>query len=219
MSLTLHFHPLASYCHKVLIALYENDTPFTPNLVDLGNEAERAALLKLWPIGKFPVLRDDARDQTLPESTVIIEYLDRYYPGRTRFIPEDADRAREVRLRDRIYDFYVHEPMQKIVGDRIRPQGKGDPHGVEEAKARLRTSYAMIDQEMAGQNWATGEAFSLADCAAAPALFYANEVMPFGETHRNVAAYLGRLKARTSYARVLKEAEPYFAMFPREARS
>ncbi len=101
MSLTLHFHPLASYCHKVLIALYENETPFAPNLVDLGNEAERAALLKLWPIGKFPVLRDDARDQTIPESTVIIEYLDRYYPGRTRLIPADADRAREVRLRDR----------------------------------------------------------------------------------------------------------------------
>ncbi|SHK22509.1 glutathione S-transferase [Bradyrhizobium lablabi] len=219
MSLTLHFHPLASYCHKVLTALYENETPFTANMVDLGNEAERAALLKLWPIGKFPVLRDDARDDTVPESTVIIEYLDRYYPGRTRFIPEDADRARQVRLRDRFYDLYVHEPMQKIVGDRIRPQGKADPHGVEEAKARLRTSYAMIDREMAGQSWAMGEAFSLADCAAAPALFYANEVMPFGDAHRNVAAYFDRLKARPSYARVLREAEPYFAMFPREARS
>jgi glutathione S-transferase len=217
MSLTLHFHPLASYCHKVLIALYENGTPFAPNLVDLGNEAERAALLKLWPIGKFPVLRDDARDQTIPESTVIIEYLDRYYPGRTRLIPADADRAREVRLRDRFYDLYVHEPMQKIVGDRLRPEGNKDPHGVEEAKARLRTSYGMIDREMAGRTGVMGEAFSLADCAAAPALFYANEVMPFGDTHQNVAAYFGRLKARPSYARVLKEAEPYFAMFPREA--
>ena len=217
MSLTLHFHPLASYCHKVLIALYENETPFAPNLVDLGNEAERAALLKLWPIGKFPVLRDDARDQTIPESTVIIEFLDRYYPGRTRLIPADADRAREVRLRDRFYDLYVHEPMQKIVGDRLRPEGNKDPHGVEEAKARLRTSYGMIDREMAGRTWVMGEAFSLADCAAAPALFYANEVMPFGDTHQNVAAYFGRLKARPSYARALKEAEPYFAMFPREA--
>jgi glutathione S-transferase len=219
MSLTLHFHPLASYCHKVLVALYENETPFTANLVDLGNEAERAALLKLWPLGKFPVLRDDARDDTVPESTVIIEYLDRYYPGRTRFIPEDADLASEVRLRDRFYDLYVHEPMQKIVGDRLRPADKKDPHGVEEAKARLRTSYGMIDQAMAGQSWAVGEAFSLADCAAAPALFYANEVLPFGDEHRNVAAYLDRLKARPCYARVLKEAEPYFAMFPREARS
>ena len=217
MSLTLHFHPLASYCHKALIALYENDTPFTPNIVDLSNESERAALLKLWPIGKFPVLRDDARNQTIPESTVIVEYLDRHYPGRTQFIPADADSAWPTRLRDRFYDLYVHEQMQKIVGDRLRPSGKKDPHGVEEARARLRTSYRMIDDEMAAQTWAAGDAFSLADCAAAPALFYANEVIPFGETHKNVAAYFDRLKARPSYARVLKEAEPYFAMFPREA--
>ena len=217
MSLTLYFHPLASYCHKALIALYENDTPFTPNIVDLSNESERAALLKLWPIGKFPVLRDDARNQTIPESTVIVEYLDRHYPGRTQFIPADADSAWPPRLRDRFYDLYVHEQMQKIVGDRLRPSGKKDPHGVEEARARLRTSYRMIDDEMAAQTWAAGDAFSLADCAAAPALFYANEVMPFGETHKNVAAYFDRLKARPSYARVLKEAEPYFAMFPREA--
>jgi glutathione S-transferase len=215
MSLTLHFHPLASYCHKVLIALYENDTPFTPNRVDLSSASERAALLKLWPIGKFPVLVDDARNQTLPESTVIIEYLDRHYPGGTRFIPADADGALQTRLRDRFYDLYVHEPMQKIVGNRMRPEGNKDPHGVEEARARLRTSYGMIDQEMATRKWAMGEAFSLADCAAAPALFYANEVMPFGDTHRNIAAYFGRLKARPSYARVLKEAEQYFAMFPR----
>jgi glutathione S-transferase len=217
MSLTLHFHPLASYCHKVLIALYENDTPFAPKLVDLGNETERAALLKLWPIGKFPVLTDDARNQTVPESSAIIEYLDRYYPGRTPLIPADVDGAWQTRLRDRFYDHYVHEPMQKIVGDRIRPDGKKDPHGVEEARARLRTSYAMIDREMATRTWAMGEGFSLADCAAAPALFYANEVMPFGEGHASVAAYFGRLKERPSYARVLKEAEPYFAMFPKEA--
>jgi glutathione S-transferase len=217
MSLTLHFHPLASYCHKALIALYENETPFTANLVNLGDETERAALLKLWPIGKFPVLGDEARNQTVPESTVIIEYLDRYYPGSTKFIPADADRAWQARLRDRFYDLYVHEPMQKIVGDRLRAEGKKDPHGVEEARARLRTSYGMIDREMAARTWAMGEAFSLADCAAAPALFYANEVMPFGESHGNVTAYFGRLKARPSYARVLKEAEPYFAMFPREA--
>lgn len=215
MSLTLHFHPLASYCHKVLIALYENDVSFTPNRVDLSSESERAVLLKLWPIGKFPVLRDDARSQTVPESTVIIEYLDRYYPGRTRFIPLDFDAAWQTRLRDRFYDLYVHEPMQKIVGDRLRPEGNKDPHGVEEAKARLRTAYGMIDQQMAMQTWAMGEAFGLADCAAAPALFYANEVMPFGEGCGNLAAYFGRLKARPSYARVLEEAEPYFAMFPR----
>jgi glutathione S-transferase len=215
MSLHFYFHPLASYCHKALIALYENDTPFEAVFVDLGQEAERAALLKLWPIGKFPVLRDDARDQIVPESTVVIEYLDRYYPGHTRFIPAEPDRAWQARLRDRFYDLYVHEPMQKIVGDRLRPDGSKDPHGVAEAKARLRASYDIIEREMATQTWAAGEAFGLADCSAAPALFYANEVMPFGETHPEVAAYFDRLKARPSYARVLKQAEPYFAMFPR----
>lgn len=216
MSLTLHFHPLASYCHKVLIALYENDTPFAPNKVDLSDQGERAALLQLWPIGKFPVLCDGARGETIPESSVIIEYLDCHYPGATRFIPGDADRARQTRLRDRFYDLYVHEPMQKIVGDRLRPEGNKDPHGVEEARARLGTSYGMIDAEMAARTWAMGDEFSLADCAAAPSLFFANEVMPFSAGHESIAAYLGRLKARPSFARVLKQAEPYFAMFPRE---
>jgi len=215
MSLTLYFHPLASYCHKVLIALYENDTPFQPINVDLSNASERAALLQLWPIGKFPVLRDDARDQTLPESTVIIEYLDRHYPGRTRFLSDDADLALQTRLRDRFYDLYVHEPMQKIVGDRMRSPDKKDPLGVEEARTRLSTSYGMIDREMSERSWAIGDAFSLADCAAAPALFYANEVWPIGEEHTGARAYFNRLKARPSYARVLAEAAPYFAMFPR----
>jgi glutathione S-transferase len=215
MSLRLYFHPLSSFCHKALIALYENATPFEPVMVDLGKDNERAALLKLWPIGKFPVLRDEARNQTVPESTVIIEYLDRHYPGTTQFIPRDADRAWQTRLRDRFYDLYVHEPMQRIVGDRLRPEGKKDPQGVTEARCRLRTSYGMIDREMASQNWAMGDAFSLADCAAAPALFYANEVAPFGDSHRHLVAYFDRLKARPSYARVIEEAEPYFSMFPR----
>ena len=127
MSLTLHFHPLSSFCHKALIALYENDTPFTPNIVNLMDEAERTAFRKLWPIGKFPVLRDEARGETIPESSVIIEYLDRHYPGRTRFIPQDGEQAREARLRDRFFDLYLHLPMQKIVGDRIRPAEQEGP--------------------------------------------------------------------------------------------
>jgi glutathione S-transferase len=217
MLLTLHYHPLSSFCWKVLIALYENDTPFTPNLVDLGNASERAALLKLWPIGKFPVLRDDATDRTIPETSIIIEYLDQQYPGRTRFIPADGKQALQTRLRDRFYDLYVHLPMQKIVGDRLRPQDRKDPHGVEEARARLQSCYGMIDKEVASKTWAMGDAFTLADCAAAPALFYANKLMPFGYTHKNVATYFDRLQARPSFARVLREAEPYFAMFPQEA--
>jgi glutathione S-transferase len=216
MSLTLYYHPLSSFCWKVLVALYENDTPFTPHSVNLGDEAERAALLKLWPIGKFPVLRDDATDRTIPETSIIIEYLDNQYPGRTRFIPADSKQALQTRLRDRFYDLYVHLPMQKIVGDRLRPAGAKDPHGVEEAKARLQSCYGMIDKELAGKTWAMGDVFTLADCAAAPALFYGNKVKPFGDAHGNVAAYLDRLQARPSFARVIKEAEPYFAMFPGE---
>ncbi|OCK62361.1 glutathione S-transferase family protein [Bradyrhizobium sp. LMTR 3] len=216
MSLTLHFHPLASFCWKALIALYENDIPFRPNLVDLGNPAERAALLKLWGIGKFPVLRDDARDQTVPESSIIVEYLDSYYRGRVRLIPEDPARALQTRLRDRFYDLYVHLPMQKIVTDRLRPEGKRDPRGVEEARAQLHTSYAMIEQQMENGGWAMGEDFSLADCAAVPSLFYGNMAVPFGEAQKNLSAYLERLKARPSVARVLKEAEPYFQMVPKE---
>jgi glutathione S-transferase len=217
MSLTLYFHPLSSFCWKTLIALYENDTPFVPVAVDLSNEAERAALVKLWPIGKFPVLRDDAEDRTIPESSIIIEYLDTHYPGRTRFIPADSKMALQTRLRDRFYDLYVHLPMQKIVGDRLRPADSKDPHGAEEAKARIQSCYGMIDKEIANRIWALGDAFTIADCAAAPALFYANKVVPFGETHPNVAAYFERLTARPSFARALREAEPYFAMFPGEA--
>ena len=216
MSLTLHFHPLASYCWKALIALYENDVAFTPNLVDLGNTAERAALVKLWGIGKFPVLQDDARGEIVPESSIIIEYLDRHPGGRTPLIPADPDKALQARLRDRFYDLYVHLPMQKIVVDRMRPEGKRDPHGVAEARAQLRTSYAMIEQQMAGGGWAMGDDFTLADCAAAPSLFYGNMAEPFGDDNKNVAAYLERLKARPSVARVLKEAEPYFQMVPKE---
>ena len=217
MSLTLHYHPLASFCWKALIALYEKGTRFTPNLVDLRNETERAALLKLWPIGKFPVLRDDARGETVPESSIIIEYLDRHYPGPTRLIPENPELALQARLRDRFYDLYVHLPMQKIMGDRLRPADKRDPHGVEEARSMLRTSYRMIEQQMAAATWPIGDAFSIADCSALPPLFYGNMVEPFGDTHNNLNAYFGRLKARPSIARVTKEAEPYFSMVPKEA--
>jgi glutathione S-transferase len=216
MALTLYYHPLSSFCWKVLIALYENDTPFRPHIVDLGDAKAAAAFraIWLWPIGKFPVLRDDARDRTVPESSVIIEYLAQHHPGPTRLIPADPGLALDVRLADRVYDLYVHDPMQRIVGDRLRPQAKRDPHGVELARAQLRTALDMTEAKMASRTWAMGEAFTLADCAAAPALFYADKVMPFRSTHSGTAAYLGRLMQRPSFARVLEEAKPYFAMFP-----
>jgi glutathione S-transferase len=214
MALKLYYHPLASFCWKALIPLYENATPFEGHVIDLFDQASAAAFKALWPIGRFPVLRDDARDRTVPESTTIIEYLDRHYPGPARLIPADPDLARETRLRDRLYDLYVHEPMQKIVTDKLRPAGKNDPHGVESARAVLRTALDMIDGEMRSKTWATGEAFTMADCAASPALFYADKVMPLGPDFPNAAAYLQRLKQRPAFARVLAEAEPYFKNFP-----
>ncbi|WP_029077563.1 glutathione S-transferase family protein [Bradyrhizobium sp. th.b2] len=216
MSLTLHYHPLSSFCWKALVALYENGALFTPNLVNLGDAAQRAALLALWPIGRFPVLRDETRGETVPESSIVIEYLDRHYPGAVALIPEDQELALQTRLRDRFLDLYVHLPMQRIVGDRLRPADTKDPHGVAEARAQLRTSYAILEQQLAHGGWMMGERFSLADCAAAPALFYGNKVEPFGDGHPHLAGYLARLQARPSFARVLGEAEPYFGMFPRE---
>ena len=214
MALTLHMHPLSSYCQKVLVALYENDTPFAPKIVDLGDEASRAEFLRVWPVGKFPVLHDDARGALIPESSVIIEYLARYYPGPTALVPIDTDLAWQTRLEDRFFDLYVNEPMAKIVTDKLRPPGRGDPHGIEQARNMLRTSYELIEKKMQSRAWASGDSFSMADCAAAPALFYANLVMPFGATQTNAAAYLARLKTRPSFARVIEEAQPYFALFP-----
>jgi glutathione S-transferase len=214
MSLTMHLHPLASFCWKPLIALYENGTPFDAVIVDLGNERSRAAFLKLSPAGKMPVLRDEALNQTVPESTIVIEYLAAHYPGSVELIPADVDLALRVRLADRFYDFYVQEPMQKIVTDRLRPAGKTDPFGVEQARAQLRGSYAIIEKEMQSRIWAVGEAFTMADCAAAPALFYANKVEPFGDANSAVRRYHDRLLERPSVARVIEEAQPYFKFFP-----
>ena len=214
MSLTLHFHPLSSFCHKVLIALYENDTPFQKNIVNLMDPADAAAFKQLWPCGQFPALRDEARRLTIPESSIIIEYLDRYYPGKTRFIPANPDLAWQVRLKDRFYDLQLHLHMQKVVGDRLRPDGKKDPHGVEDARRRLTIALDVIDAEMAGKTWAVGDDFTMADCAAAPPLFYINKVFPLADTHRNAAAYLRRLLERPSYAQAIAEATPYFSMFP-----
>jgi len=218
MSLKLYFHPLASFCHKALIAFYENGIPFEPVIVDLADETSSAAFRAVWPMAKMPVLRDDARDRTVAESTIIIEYLEAYYPGTTRFLPADAEHAWQTRMWDRFYDHYVQEPMQKIVTDRLRPAGKNDAYGVEQAKAQLHQAYAVIEQEMQAKAWMMGAAFTLADCAAAPALFYANTVAPFGETHGKLTAYLGRLMARPSFARALNEAQPYFRLFPMEQK-
>ncbi len=212
MALSLYFHPLASYCWKVLIALYENATPFEPRLVDLGNPKERQAFYELAPLGKFPVLQD--QDRVISESTIILEYLTTRHPGAMQLVPADPVAALQVRWLDRFFDLHVHEPMQKHVGDKLRPADKRDPFGVEQAHAQLDKSYAFLDQALAHRTWAAGDSFSIADCSAAPALYYANLVHPLGAAHPVLSQYLERLKARPSFARVLVEAEPYFVHFP-----
>jgi glutathione S-transferase len=214
MSLTLYLHPLSSYCHKVLIAFYENGTPFTPHLVNLGDKESAGAFKTIWPVGKFPVLQDGER--IVPESTTIIEYLGQRYPGTAKLIPDDAAAALEVRAIDRFYDLHVHTHMQKIIGDRIRPADRKDPFGVAQATAAMNTALALRERDMAGRTWAAGEDFTLADCAAAPALFYLDAaIAPLAGSYPNLTAYLGRLKQRPSYARALAEAEPYMHMLPR----
>jgi glutathione S-transferase len=215
MTLRLYFHPFSSFCQKVVIALYENDTPFETVRLNHGDAAQRAAFLKIWPLGKMPVLRDEAADQTVPESSIIIEYLARYYPGPTALVPKDPDLAWRTRMVDRLYDLYVETPMQKIVGDRLRPAEAKDPYGVAQARDQLTTVYGMIEHEMGSKTWAMGTDFTLVDCGAAPALFFANMVHPFGAAHPNIAAYLGRLAERPSVARTFAEARPYLDFFPK----
>ena len=215
MALTLYFHPLSSFCQKALIALYENGTPFTPQKVDLMDEKENAAFKKLWPVGKFPVLHDDKNEKTIPESTSIIEYLAQHYPGSVQLVPKDADQALAVRAQDRFYDLNVHLLTQKVITDRIRPAGQNDKFGVEHARGLLQTALAIIDRDMAKKTWAAGEAFTMADCAAAPTLFYYNRaVEPLAGSFDNAAAYLDRLVKRPSYARALEEAEPFLKYVP-----
>jgi glutathione S-transferase len=216
MSLTLHYHPLASACWKVLVALYETGTAFRGQLVDLMDPAQRAELAELSPFVKFPVLVDDARQQAIPETSIIIEYLAQYYPGSVTLLPADPAAAVQARLWDRLFDCYVHDPMQRVVGDRLRPKDDRDAYGVAQHKTQLEQAYGVIERHMADKRWALGDTFSIADCAACPALYYADRVAPIGEAHAHVRAYLERLKRRDSFARVLREAEPYAGMFPEE---
>lgn len=220
MSLTLYLHPLASFCHKVLIALYENDTPFEASLVDFSSPGSAAAHIERWPVGKIPVLYDSTGNRVVPETSIMIEYLQQHYPGAVRLIPDDADLELDVRLWDRFSDLYVSVPMQKIVGDRIRPEGATDPHGVAEAHATLETAYGMIEGQLYNGPWITGETFTMADCSAMPALFFAMIVHPVGDDRPVLRDYFERLLARPSVRRVLSEAQPYFKFFPyREAMS
>lgn len=214
MSLTLYYHPLSSFCHKALLALYELQVQFDGRIIDLANPAERAELQALWPLVKFPVIRDADHDVSFPETSIIIEYIDHRANRNHRLIPLDFQQAIEVRLWDRFFDQYVHLPMQRIVADKLRKPGTQDATAVAEARSMLVASYAMLNERMASRNWAVVDRFSMADCAAAPALFYAGILQPFADEFAHLATYFNRLAERASFKRVIDEARPYFSMFP-----
>ena len=212
MALTLHFHPLSSYCWKVLIALYESGTPFEAQMVNLGAPEDRAAFQALWPTAKIPLLVDDGR--VVPETSIQIEHLDRRHPGKVRLLPDDPEARLAVRLWDRLFDFYVMTPMQRFVAQHLRPEAERDPRALAEALRELATAYDMIEERRGDGAWAAGDSFSMADCAAAPALFYASVVAPFPQEHTKLAAYFERLMDRPSVQRVISEARPWFRYFP-----
>lgn len=217
MALVLHFHPLSSCCHKVLIALYELGVSFEGRQLDLGDAQQRSSFQALWPTGKMPLLQDGAR--VVPETSIIIEYLARHHaPTEQQLVPADPDVCLEVRLMDRLLDLYVMTPMQAIVADRLRAEPDRDPMAVDKARSTLSMAYGLLQERLAGRDWMAGSHFSMADCAAAPALFYAFTLVPLPQTHQRLADYFERLLLRPSVARTLAEAQPYFAFYPyREA--
>jgi glutathione S-transferase len=210
MQLTLYSHPFSSYCQKVLMALWENDIPFTYRHLEApGAGDERAAL---WPLGRFPVLVDDGR--VIVESSIIIEYLDLRRAGPVRWLPDERDAALEVRFMDRFFDNYVMGAMQKPVLEAIRADGGRKDEAMAEARQALDTAYGWLENRLAGRTWAAGESFSMADCAAAPSIFYADWVHQIGPGHPRLRDYRSRLMTRPSFARAVEEARPYRAYFP-----
>lgn len=212
MALTLHYHPLSSYCWKVLIALYENGSPFEAQVVNLGDPAARAAYAALWPTAKIPLLVDGER--VVPETSIQIEYLDRHHPGRIQLLPGNFEAQLEVRLWDRVFDLHVMTPMQRFIGQQLRPEAERDAATLTSTVADLGMAYDLIESRLADRTWAAGEAFTMADCAAAPALFYAAIVRPFSPEHSRLSAYFERLLARPSVWRCIVEARPVFQYYP-----
>jgi glutathione S-transferase len=210
MTIELFAHPFSSYCQKAIIAFYENDVPFTFLMLEVPGVAEELA--SLWPMRRFPILRENGR--VVMEASIIIEYLQVHHDGRTRLIPDDTDLALEARMFDRFFDNYVMTPQGKFVFDAIRPAEGRDPYGVEEARRMLDTSYAWLDQHMRTRTWAVGGTFTLADCAAAPSLFYADWTHPIPEQYESLRAYRARLLRRPSFARAIEEARPFRHYFP-----
>jgi glutathione S-transferase len=215
-TLTLHYHPLSSYCHKVLIAIDLLGVEVEKRVLNLGDPAEREAFRPLWPTGKMPLLVDEGRP--IPETSIIIEHLQRHHARRNHaLIPDDAKVALDVRLWDRLFDLYVMTPMQAFTADLLKPEGERDPRSVAQARDVLTMAYAMIDRQLDGRTWVASDTFSLADCAAAPSLFYAVTYVPFPAQHANLAAYFERLMDHPSVAATVDQARPYFKFYPGRA--
>lgn len=210
MTIELFAHPFSSYCQKAIAALYENETAFALRMLEPGSTANET-FAQLWPIGKFPLLREGER--VVFEATSIVEYLDVHHRGPVPFIPDDPDAAIEVRMMDRFFDNYVASPQQRIIFDRLRPEENRNPADVAEAEAMLDKAYAWLDRRMAERKWAAG-AFGLADLSAGPQLFYADWTHPMNDRFPNVAAYRQRLMDRPAFARAIDEARAYRPYFP-----
>lgn len=210
MTIELFAHPFSSYCQKALIAFYENGIPFTYRMLEDAGAGEE--LEALWPLKRFPILREN--DRVVLEATIVIEYLQVHHPGPVTLIPKEPDLAVEARMLDRFFDNYIMTPQGKFVFDALRPPEHRDPYGVEEARKMLDTSYAWLDQRMEDRTWAVGEDFTIADCAAAPSLFYADWTYRIPKEYGNLISYRARLLERPSFARAVDEARPFRHYFP-----
>ncbi|NVD97873.1 glutathione S-transferase family protein [Massilia sp. BJB1822] len=212
MSLALYGHPFSSYTQKVLIALYENELPFEFRCIGPDTPQHVTEWQRRWPIGKFPLLLDDER-QVL-ETSIIIEYLQLAHPGPVRLLPADAAAALDVRFLDRFFDLHVMSPVQHAVGGALTGVAAKREEAQAFAQGKLELAYAWLEGQLAGRCWANGDDFTLADCAAAPALFYADWTHRIAESYPLLRAYRARLLARPSFARAVEEARPYRALFP-----
>lgn len=215
-NLVLHYHPLSSYCWKVTIAIDALGIDVRKQLLDLADPAQRDVYYALWPIGKMPLLVDG--DYTIPETSIIIEYLQRHYArDGEQLIPDDFDTALDVRLWDRFFDQYVMTPMQAHTADLLKAEGKRDPDGVARARDLLERSYAILEHRLEGRMWIAGDTFSMADCSAAPALFYAVTYVPPAPEHANLLAYIERLMTHTAVAATIEQSRDWFKFYPGRA--
>ncbi|HEY0954641.1 MAG TPA: glutathione S-transferase family protein [Roseateles sp.] len=210
MPLTLHYHPLSSHCWKLLIALDELGLPFEGRVVNLGDPAARSAYAALWPTAKIPLLVDG--DRVLPETAIQMEYLNQRHGG--SLLPEDFEAQLQVRLWERLFDCYVMDPMQRYIAQQLRPEAERDARAQAAALDTLGMAYDLVEQRMGEHPWAAGEGFSMADCTAAPALFYATTLRPLSASQPRLAAYFERLVARASVARAIAQARPVFPYYP-----